>query len=346
MGKDQSISTQAALDDSPGGGFAASWATAVEGPTPFTEFSPYLDGPAVDQDQELMKRTEWWDRQEVSIAECMAKEGFDYTPQEYWAAVVPEEMMTSSFNEDFLSIPLLPERRAEVEKWGYGTHGPLEVFTGENLTATMPEDPNAEYFSALSFAAQLSYNKAYWGYENPTDAAYADLAGCLGRAADESPEPATGGAAFTAEYSDLIYAVSRLASSAIFEDPGIVALAAEWNKCMARAGTDVSGETDANAPGSDLAYANPASAWYLAMRMGADGVAGEGGGGVFEDSLPLDQRSLTGSASEVKIALADFDCRAETDYAGRFKAIQMELEQRFVDQNRDRLEQMVAAAKG
>jgi hypothetical protein len=60
----------------------------------------------------------------------------------------------------------------------------------------------------------------------------------------------------------------------------------------------------------------------------------------------LDQRSLVGSPAEAEIALADFDCRAETDYEARFAAIQLELEQEFVDQNRPRLELMVAAASG
>ncbi|MDR2372856.1 MAG: hypothetical protein LBD77_01870, partial [Bifidobacteriaceae bacterium] len=309
--------------DSPGGDseFAASQFTQIVGSTPFSEFSPYLDGPETVDDAALAAQAEWWERYVSVIAQCMAGQGFDYTPVEYPAVELPE--YSSAFSQDFLSIPLLPAERVDVERLGYGTHGPLEVFDASDLAALMPDDPNQEYFDSLSAAAQLSYNEAYWGYASVEEAAYSSPAGCVGAAAAAAPEPVTSVSEFLDEFNDVVWVVGRLAYSEIFGDPRVASLAAEWDSCMRRGGIDVSSETDELAVDSDLAYANPNSAWYLALRTGADGVVGAGGRAVFEDSLRLDQRSLVGSPAEAEIALADFDCRAETDYEARFAAIQL-----------------------
>jgi hypothetical protein len=59
--------------------------------------------------------------------------------------------------------------------------------------------------------------------------------------------------------------------------------------------------------------------------------------------MPLEQRSLVGSAAEAVIALADYDCRVETDYEARFLDVQLDLERQLVEANRDQLNKLMAA---
>jgi hypothetical protein len=115
---------------------------------------------------------------------------------------------------------------------------------------------------------------------------------------------------------------------------------------MTEAGIDLSGE--AAEPGTGgIPYPNPMSALTLAMRTAPDGTVGPGSGGVFWDTdAPANQRSLVGSPAEAKIAVADYDCRVETDFEMRFLGVHLELEQIFVDQHRAQLDKMKAAALG
>ena len=50
-------------------------------------------------------------------------------------------------------------------------------------------------------------------------------------------------------------------------------------------------------------------------------------------------------AMEVELALADLDCREETDYTDRSTDIARDAEQQFVDDHRSELEAMKAAAE-
>jgi hypothetical protein len=61
--------------------------------------------------------------------------------------------------------------------------------------------------------------------------------------------------------------------------------------------------------------------------------------------VPADQQMLTGSEAEIAVAVADFECREETDfmdsYIGRVKALQQE----FIEDNKDALGQFMAAVE-
>lgn len=48
---------------------------------------------------------------------------------------------------------------------------------------------------------------------------------------------------------------------------------------------------------------------------------------------------------EVKVALADLECRQQTDYTNRHLAIQFELEERFIADHREELDAMKARAE-
>jgi hypothetical protein len=58
--------------------------------------------------------------------------------------------------------------------------------------------------------------------------------------------------------------------------------------------------------------------------------------------LPLDEQYLLGTEGEIKIALADFDCRVNTNYEARLLEVYLALEAEFVAQHRSELEQLKA----
>ncbi|MDR1441525.1 MAG: hypothetical protein LBJ02_03920, partial [Bifidobacteriaceae bacterium] len=62
--------------------------------------------------------------------------------------------------------------------------------------------------------------------------------------------------------------------------------------------------------------------------------------------VPVDQQSLVGSDYEIAIAVADFGCRAATDYVGRYTQIQFDLETAYIAAHQTELDKMVAVAQG
>jgi hypothetical protein len=54
-----------------------------------------------------------------------------------------------------------------------------------------------------------------------------------------------------------------------------------------------------------------------------------------------DQRSLSGTGPEIALALADFDCREQTDYMGRMVAMHREAEEQVVKDNQEALEDLL-----
>jgi hypothetical protein len=119
----------------------------------------------------------------------------------------------------------------------------------------------------------------------------------------------------------------------------VEALNREWKACL---------PTDVAAGLGPPEWANPDAAVDLAMRTAPDGdvaVIGEALGAEI-DKLPQEQRTLLGSEAEAQVALADFDCRAATDYVARYTEAQRRLEERFVADHKSDLDALQAAAEG
>jgi hypothetical protein len=59
-----------------------------------------------------------------------------------------------------------------------------------------------------------------------------------------------------------------------------------------------------------------------------------------------DQAAMDALAErEVELALADLDCREETDYRDRHAAITREVEQQFIDDHKAELDAMIASVE-
>ncbi|MCL1923199.1 MAG: hypothetical protein FWG15_04995 [Propionibacteriaceae bacterium] len=90
----------------------------------------------------------------------------------------------------------------------------------------------------------------------------------------------------------------------------------------------------------------PNAAWMLAYRTKPDGSVGSSWADPSsEDKTPEDERSLVGSEHEIRIALDDFDCRAETNYTQTFIDVLTARENEFIEAHGVRLQEMVAYAE-
>ena len=87
---------------------------------------------------------------------------------------------------------------------------------------------------------------------------------------------------------------------------------------------------------------SPLSAVDLAVRTRPDGSVGDPHPDAPTSEIPFDERYLTGDPAERAVALADFDCRAATDYLERLTTIQIDLEEEFVHARAQALEEVAA----
>jgi hypothetical protein len=279
-----------------------------------------------------------WAEREAAVVACMKEQGFDYYPTSYQAFARPMPP------GDTLPIPFLPDSRETVETYGYGL---LEADDESAAPYGWEEDPmqlkNNEYVDSLSPSAQVAYWQALNGMQ--PDGQQVLENSCSAKAdAQAGPVESIGGQD-TAWYMDQFRGMSGATAAmepvegeassgggVVYQPPAdarIAQLNSEWFTCMREAGQ----LKDAQ----EAATTTITAAFWSAIRTGADGSVDAG-----SDNAPLDQRSLIGSPLEIAIALADFDCRAKTDYVNRFAQVWVELEQRYVDQHRAELDNMVA----
>ncbi|MDR2930853.1 MAG: hypothetical protein LBV06_08140 [Propionibacteriaceae bacterium] len=237
----------------------------------------------------------------------------------------------------YLPIPMLSNDRDEVVRVGYGVMPTPEEQDFENGEV---EDPNVTYTQTLSPEEFAAYQKARFG--DPDDPAGTSGNSCSGRALaqyPERPEPDRQGR-FEVEFGDLVYAArfnGREVFHAEVEDPRVLRLDAEWGACMAKKGFGFEGLDSMHGP--ELAF-------FQAERTHPDGVVGP----VHQEfiwtaEIPVEEKSLLGTESERTVAVADFDCRVETDYMSRYAQIQIALDNEFIAKHRAELDRLVAAAQ-
>lgn len=264
---------------------------------------------------------------EELVAACMKDEGFEYYPRPY----VPSDTAIADWTGGALALPVLPADRADVEKYGYGTD---DVEAGEAArVAAEVVDENNVYLDSLEPAAQEAYLEAMGGTSDT------DL-GCHGDATLEvlGAQPDTD---LADEYTELVGEMMRLVTYGVGQDPRGVALVDEWTGCMADAGYDVT-----KPPGDpELGWpSGPMQAYDRAIGTATDGTWSDEYRDAVTEDIPLDRRYLVGSDAEHAIAVADFDCRASTDYVDRYVEVLADLEADFVADRKVMLDELVAAA--
>jgi hypothetical protein len=244
-------------------------------------------------------------RAEERIAECMAEQGFEYTPVDYTA-------LDLDLTGDDLGLDWGSKEFAE--QYGYGiTTNPL---LGEDAEA--PPDPNAEYVAAMSPSERDAYDTALYGEHyaetmepDGLEAGYDwQERGCTGRAQQELIAGDEGqDDQFSALQEDL---VTMLA--AIDADPRLNQVNADWSVCMADAGypdLDQVGDAD-----------TALTAEVAALQEAPPDVAA------------LDE--LT--AREIDTAVADAECRDEVGYDAARRAVDTEYQFAFLAEHREEIQ--------
>ncbi|MFS0794711.1 hypothetical protein [Microbacterium sp. 1P10AE] len=208
-----------------------------------------------------------------------------------------------------------PDDREWVAQNGYGMLSSL----GESTTT----DPNADYVESLSESERNAFNEALWGqYATGEVSGQFDpeKAGCQGAAQVEAGQQ---NPLDSDEFADLRQAFEDL-SSEISSLPEQQKADSDWSSCMADAGyPDLKTQSDA--------------LMSISTRIGE--VNGDG------STLPDESKIAELKKVEIDTALADFDCRAKTDYAERSKKAQWALEEKFVAAHKSELEAAKAAAE-
>lgn len=317
--------------------------------TPLAPYRKYLEGPQADAEKMRAELSAVQDARESIVSGCMKQAGFDYFPVPFGGSMTEQEdgWLVRGW---MLFVPVLADDRDTVEKWGYGTSAEatgMDDILGDTdpkfVEATLK---NQEYQDSLSATARKQYNLALVGAEEIQEGAMLpDGAGCFGQAHSAVPGDAPSTRAYTQfmeAFEDLRRSVVQVTIWDMGVDPRAVALDKEWATCMAAGGTNLPSERFDRDPRrlSDASLLNrfsPATVYFYGAGLDQDGreiVDWADGQTPAQHAYP----------AQVEIALADFDCREELDYMNRIMAIQIDVEQAFVDSNKVRLDELESAA--
>jgi hypothetical protein len=279
----------------------------------------------------------------------MKDAGFEFYPAPYAGSTEPEPDPYVA-RGSYLLVPPLDEDRNNVATWGYGMDPEFDdVVLRRDPEGDKVREKSDAYLATLTPAAQEQYWVALsgpdWQSEDP-DVRQNPRPGCGQKSYNAFPEIAQPAANenFLAAYDDLRRAVVQVTTWDVGMDPRVVALDQEWATCAAGKGLDFAGQdflseaeiAEEGAYGGGNSFGlrpSPSRAIGTARFEAEDG-----------SEVPAEDALLTGRPRQLAIALADYDCREETDYLSRILEIQNDVEQRFVDKNRDQLEEMRSAA--
>jgi len=277
-------------------------------------------------------------RAQELVAQCMADEGFTYTPVDSDAAGTEIAMPTTDDGET-LVYGTLPY----AEAYGYGiTTNPWadSAVPGQSPTAQAWIDPDQEYLESMSESEMAAYEVALngvqpdfteeedWESWNPTW----EERGCYGFANHEVYGDAMGDANGGNDWAELEAEIESMWAS-IDTDPRVAHAVEDWASCMADAGYQGMGSID---DGEDLISEKVDAVYeddpYAELGDDASAQDREAADAAVQDRLA----AIT--PEEVEVAVADFTCRDETDYRRIRAAVSVDLQQVFYDAHTTELE--------
>ncbi|MDR2973218.1 MAG: hypothetical protein LBV00_00695 [Propionibacteriaceae bacterium] len=266
----------------------------------------------------------------------MAGEGFQYVPNHFDSRQDSSALNISSLIS-VLPVPNLSSDRNVVSQIGYGVMGTPE----EQIAERTVFDANAAYRETLTATEADAYGRALYGdYHDPAGTTGSS---CTGKALAQFPEPGQSDQeqSFETEFWDLVY--SAWLSIAGDDRPGGLddddmtrQLDVEWESCLSSKGYVLERIGEVH---------GPALAMDLAVRTRPDGTIGPLHFNTPSVDIPVEEKSLLGTESERKVALADFDCRVETDYLARLTSIRVRRDEEFIAEHQAELDRLVAAAE-
>lgn len=267
------------------------------------------------------------------IAQCMAKEGFEYIPNVSGGGVIIDE--TDGDDVEWGSLEF-------AEQYGYG------IVSWPGMETSMTEatvddytDPNEGYVESLSDSEQQAYFETLYGkMDEVEDIAFEDgeeaeeiyeydydwtTAGCWGQADHEvhGDEDGIGALWDDPEFADMLQALQDMSSEIYEGGQGMSEIDAEWASCMADAGyPGLTSKWDAQTVMADE---------YSEMQFDGE-----------EWVEPTKEQNDEFQKRETQQAVADWKCADKINFEDRVVELEMKMQEEFVAKYRDQLEAMVA----
>ncbi|MCR2801511.1 hypothetical protein QNO21_04010 [Microbacterium sp. zg-Y818] len=274
-------------------------------------------GSDLSEEEQLEKYEKENTEREELVAACMNEAGFEYIPNSNNGTVV--------FGDDDVWDP---DSREWVAQYGYG------MVESPGMDEPMPadeeySDPNQDYVSGLTESEQAAYYEVLYGPGIPEEEMDEDgsyewdwtQAGCHGWAQHEmdGDNPLT-----SDEHKPLMDALNTFYTD-MQVAPEFADLNAEWAACMDESGhSGFVAQMDAQ-----NSFIDELNAYY------------EGQTEWIEDDPVLAELA----EREIELALADLDCREETDYRDEQTKITAALEEQFIADHKAELDAFKAAAE-
>lgn len=269
---------------------------------------------------------------EEGIAACMKEEGFEYTPN------ISVDASATTSDADWE-----PDDQSWVEQWGYGiVDWPGREQAREEGEAALAADANYTYVMSLSEAEQRAYESALTGAVSSEAQEAAESGeppsvtdgGCQAKAYNAVSAEAP--AADLGAFEDLMGRMETLWGD-VDSDPRFVKLDEQWSACMENGGE----------PG--FARQRDASQSISEALRQLMQPTGDTGADTAQSSTEVTPQNDPAAASlqerEIDLALIDLSCREETDYYSQRDDIVRQIEQEFVDANKQELDAMKRAAE-
>lgn len=268
-------------------------------------------------------------RVEEIVAECMAEEGFEY---------LPVDQTQFSYGGEELDVEYGTLEFAE--QYGYGATTNPWGGDVEEMEAEQEEffDPNQELVEAMSQTEQEAYYAALWGNQEYIEGEETEYdwttAGCQGRAQHEVYEGGVDADEFEALQEEM-----NTMWDAIQQDPRVAELDGKWASCMADAGHDgFAAIYDAETSIYDRTNEIHESAWE---DVELDENASEADWQAIDAQIQAELAEITDD--EIELAVADFTCREEINFARVQAEVAVEHQTEFYDAHKEELEAWLAS---
>jgi len=322
---------------------------------PLDQFTARIMGTSADQTlQQLQDESDadlrW---REEFIAACMAEQGFTYYPRLHTRPTVVISEGPARGTREF----------AERYGFGFAADNRGGGVVGTTATINTEDDPNWSPINTMSDAEWEAWSYALTGEvligRTLPWGAFGTSSSCSGQAW-ESFQPQV-----MSEFMALSGEVSWFGHS-IQAHPQMLALTSEWTACLAAKGyptrlrDPIQLWESLNREWRGVEDLDPTMRFMAAWDWDTypdgppDWDSGPGGGDRLRDAMPRLEPDAWAAfraaqaefeTREMALALADVECRESLDFDARALVINHQLQQEFVDRNRDELEAWAAAAE-
>ncbi|MBW8763005.1 MAG: hypothetical protein JF592_10515 [Microbacterium sp.] len=301
--------------------------------SPLSKYLSSAYGGDLSPEEQQKQFEEQQRKQEDLMAECMAKEGFEYKPN-----VQNGGMVVASDDDE---VKWEPDKKEWVEKYGYGIVNNPYNAEGASTPGEEYVDPNQEYLDSLSESERTAFYETAYGVppeedEVSEDGSYEynwEDSGCQGWAQHElqGDDPWQ-----SDEFAELREKMNDLWTNTQ-DAPEYKKLNTKWADCMADGGEPgFTAQMDAQQSISDAQNKLYESAY-------GDGTTEVDPETVEDPNKSPEMKEL--GEKEIALALVDLGCREKTNYMEESLKIQFALEEKFIKDNKADLEAFKAAAE-